>query len=414
MPLITQGKTNWKFLLIVIILAVIVGVGALWYAKRLVQSYQPPEIKNLENVTATELEDLKVILKDVDIIPKDWDFIFTNAGAINFDINKDGNSDLIIAKKEGEGILGPYFRLYIMSWDGEKFFEIWKSPYICSTLDEMGILTASDAIYTIPMYVYPEVVDIDNDRRYEIIVEDTLSWPFFYYDLFEYGKSSYKLYEINSILRKLMDRKTAEIHKPFYWWITEIKDNDGDGLNEILMDIHDKTPQESPFASIKWEEILSEFAKWKTYSSKIYGFKVSYPENFIAYEEDSSFVTIYRPTLMPGARQEIYKEAITENPQVGEVAFTIKVYPKLTDLPENSQGLSFKEWIAKQINTGIYKKTGYVKIAGEYQFQIKEGQGFESIFLTKNNTVYRIILGQVSPEMDELTNEILPSFGFVE
>jgi len=37
MPFITQGKTNWNFLLIVIILAVIVGVGTLWYAKRLEQ-----------------------------------------------------------------------------------------------------------------------------------------------------------------------------------------------------------------------------------------------------------------------------------------------------------------------------------------------------------------------------------------
>jgi len=29
MPFLTQGKTNWKFLLIVIVLAVIVGVGIL-------------------------------------------------------------------------------------------------------------------------------------------------------------------------------------------------------------------------------------------------------------------------------------------------------------------------------------------------------------------------------------------------
>jgi hypothetical protein len=45
MPFITQGKTNWKFLLIVIILVIIVGGGALWYAKRPQQPYQPVEIK---------------------------------------------------------------------------------------------------------------------------------------------------------------------------------------------------------------------------------------------------------------------------------------------------------------------------------------------------------------------------------
>jgi len=48
MPFITQGKTNWKLLLIVIILAIIVGVGALWYEKGLKKSYQPVEIQKTE------------------------------------------------------------------------------------------------------------------------------------------------------------------------------------------------------------------------------------------------------------------------------------------------------------------------------------------------------------------------------
>jgi len=49
MPFITQGKTNWKFLLIVIILAIIVGGEAFWCSKRTEKSYQPPEIKKQEN-----------------------------------------------------------------------------------------------------------------------------------------------------------------------------------------------------------------------------------------------------------------------------------------------------------------------------------------------------------------------------
>jgi hypothetical protein len=48
MPFITQGKTNWKFILIIIILAVIVGGEALWYVKRPEKLYQPPEIKKSE------------------------------------------------------------------------------------------------------------------------------------------------------------------------------------------------------------------------------------------------------------------------------------------------------------------------------------------------------------------------------
>jgi len=46
MALIAQGKTNWKFILIIIVLAVIVGGGTLWLAERQVfQSFQPPKIK---------------------------------------------------------------------------------------------------------------------------------------------------------------------------------------------------------------------------------------------------------------------------------------------------------------------------------------------------------------------------------
>jgi hypothetical protein len=59
MPFITQGKTNWKFLLIVIILAVIVGGGTLWYAKRPEKSYQPIEIKKSETVDWKNYQNLK-------------------------------------------------------------------------------------------------------------------------------------------------------------------------------------------------------------------------------------------------------------------------------------------------------------------------------------------------------------------
>ncbi len=37
MPFITQGKTNWKFILIVVILAVIVGGGIWWWQKNMPQ-----------------------------------------------------------------------------------------------------------------------------------------------------------------------------------------------------------------------------------------------------------------------------------------------------------------------------------------------------------------------------------------
>jgi len=48
--LIIQDKTNWKFLLIVAILAAIVGGGILWFSQQQILFYQPLEIKIPEKV----------------------------------------------------------------------------------------------------------------------------------------------------------------------------------------------------------------------------------------------------------------------------------------------------------------------------------------------------------------------------
>lgn len=55
MPFLTQGKTNWKFLLITIILASFVGAGALWYVRKSVLTYQPAEIKKQEEIVKMKL-----------------------------------------------------------------------------------------------------------------------------------------------------------------------------------------------------------------------------------------------------------------------------------------------------------------------------------------------------------------------
>lgn len=68
MPFITQGKTNWKFLLIVIILAFIVGGGALWYEKKSEQNYQTVEdlAKNIQysEHLSIEKEEAEDVLKN--------------------------------------------------------------------------------------------------------------------------------------------------------------------------------------------------------------------------------------------------------------------------------------------------------------------------------------------------------------
>ena len=78
MLFITQGKTNWKFLLIIIILAIIVGGGTLWYVKRPEKLYQPVEIKKPPEVSKN-LTPQEAIKAWFDGQKKgDWQSVFAN------------------------------------------------------------------------------------------------------------------------------------------------------------------------------------------------------------------------------------------------------------------------------------------------------------------------------------------------
>ena len=56
MRLIIQEKTNWKFLIVVFILSVVVGGIALWYINKTEFIYEPAEIKNSEEKNLTDEE----------------------------------------------------------------------------------------------------------------------------------------------------------------------------------------------------------------------------------------------------------------------------------------------------------------------------------------------------------------------
>jgi len=63
MPFLTQGKTNWKFILILLVLAIIVGGGILGYLrffkKEMILISQFPEIKKSEKVVEEETANWK-------------------------------------------------------------------------------------------------------------------------------------------------------------------------------------------------------------------------------------------------------------------------------------------------------------------------------------------------------------------
>ena len=57
MPFITQGKANWKFLLIVVVLAMIVGVGMWVYSRMIEKEFEAPPVDIPEEVPEEEIEE---------------------------------------------------------------------------------------------------------------------------------------------------------------------------------------------------------------------------------------------------------------------------------------------------------------------------------------------------------------------
>lgn len=74
MSILTQGKTNWKFLLIVFILAVIVGGGILWLAEQqkveqqkavTIHLSQLPEVKKPKDIIEDKCKDIPIYSEEV-------------------------------------------------------------------------------------------------------------------------------------------------------------------------------------------------------------------------------------------------------------------------------------------------------------------------------------------------------------
>jgi len=71
MPFITQGKTNWKFIAIVIVLAILVGGGILsylrYFGREMISLTKFPEIKKPEEIVEKEERETKI--EHLEIIP---------------------------------------------------------------------------------------------------------------------------------------------------------------------------------------------------------------------------------------------------------------------------------------------------------------------------------------------------------
>ena len=121
MLFITQGKTNWKFLVIVIVLAILVGGGVLWYARRPEKLYQPITIKKSEKVTSDYknctyiIEGKDITLKDgyseEEIVPGSASKLITRyfGNEASGDFNEDGFSDIAFIITQSGGGSGTFY-----------------------------------------------------------------------------------------------------------------------------------------------------------------------------------------------------------------------------------------------------------------------------------------------------------------
>jgi len=228
MLFITQGKTNWKFLLIIIILAIVVGAGALWNMKRLEQSYQPPEIKKPERVDTKER------------LPKFEDFPiseeFKNLPALP-DFSSNPDALLFITKitegaKEGPNFAGQYT---IIEWG-------------CGTECQSGVVVdaKTGTIYSthLPLSAFGRDFRIDSNL---LIIDppETIESRYPYYPYDESGKLP------------------AWLYSEYYKWEN----------NQFVL-----------VYKYKPEKIADETADWKTYSNEEYGFEMKYPEELLSTE----------------------------------------------------------------------------------------------------------------------------------
>jgi Tol biopolymer transport system component len=115
MAFITQGKTNWKFLLVVIILAIIVGGGTLWYSmKQKVPPVQLPELKKPEKVVIAP--EVNLTTTKLATIPEGYRIV---EGPI---FSPDGKKVAYVAKQENK-----YF-VVVNGKEGKVYDEIILDP----------------------------------------------------------------------------------------------------------------------------------------------------------------------------------------------------------------------------------------------------------------------------------------------
>jgi len=236
MPFLTQGKTNWKFIAIVVILAILVSGGILGYLnylkKEIISLSVFPEIKKPEKIEKAKLprfEDFLVFeeFRGFPALPN----ISSNPDVLKF------VTEITEGAKKGPNFAGHYT---IVEWG-------------CGTECQSGVVVDAEngAIYPLSLSAFGRKFQL-NSNLLIINPPETIKSLYPYYPYDESGKLPDWLYSENYVWK---DNKFILIYK------------------------------------FQPEKIEDETANWKTYRNEEYGFEIKYPEGeSIGYEGKTEYV----------------------------------------------------------------------------------------------------------------------------
>ncbi len=126
-----------------------------------------------------------------------------------------------------------------------------------------------------------------------------------------------------------------------------------------------------------------ETADWQVYENKEFGFEIKYPENIEYYPKT-------------------WGVDFMEKSEAQDKLFTIYLYNELKQLPNNETGLSFEDWINKQIENKIFEDGRIFKNDTLTGIKVRD-QGvvpFKNILVKKDNKTYSFVIREDSRFMD--------------
>jgi len=223
MSLLKEGKTNWKYVLIVLILAITVGGGTLWWVKK--PEVPPTELPKIEKPEEPETMIRNLIQKFYEALEdQDGKLLMSYFTPPETPEEKESyewltGADLVKEGLAKELVYRIFMKVRISNLQIDEIKEIEKEKFLVTGRDEMRISKAP---------AYPEEIETISRKVSFIVVEIENKW--------------------------LVDKY-------------------------ILKD-PTKIFRTEKYSGFGYEEIIADLTNWKTYRNEEYGFEIKYPNIF--------------------------------------------------------------------------------------------------------------------------------------